>query len=540
MKKLCSLSLILVVLLLSFSSCFTPANEPLSAEALLENIAKDPAASKTDVVAIFEAWELPAFTSAVFTPYMKAYAPRMQAHGVSSLTLAREAATAFVQTKYDTIDFAAEDARQTVTSALLACYEEAAERLCPPLTDEAALRAAIGTDTGEHAYVAMYLLSWGFPSFVTQKMMTVEKVFDLYYYEEIPVAKDFAVSLGTFFLDELYALVELADREEVTAGYLDAYTTVIGDRYAMYRTASEYESYEDDRNGEYVGVGITVQLETDERIRVMGLNDKGPAKEVGIEVGDYLYAVDGVPVTELGYEGAVAKVRGEIGKSVTLTVDRDGELLTFTMQRRALVDQTVTYEIDGDGIGYVRITEFKTNTAKQFREAIDALETAGVRGIVFDLRSNPGGALGAVVDMISYLVPEETPVASFDQYMDPIESDDSHVLRVPCVGLCDEFTASAGELFIAALRDYATDAFDLLDATIVGTPTYKKGVMQSTFTLYDDSSITLTVARYNPPSGVNYDGVGVTPDEHVENTEGDVDAQLLRGYEILREKLGIS
>jgi len=149
-----------------------------------------------------------------------------------------------------------------------------------------------------------------------------------------------------------------------------------------------------------------------------------------------------------------------------------------------------------------------------------------------------GGALGAVVDMISYLVPEGTPVASFDQYMDAIQSTDSHVVSVPCVGLCDEYTASAGELFIAALKDYASESFGLLDATIIGTGTYKKGVMQSTFTLYDGSSITLTVARYNPPSGVNYDGVGVVPDIFLENLTEDEDTQLLRAYEVLLGKLG--
>ncbi len=538
MKKILCLCLV-ACLALGFLSACAPLGRPLSAEQLLENIAKDPAADKTDVVSIWETWKMPAFSSTVFRPYIRAYAARMEAHGVSALTLARAAAEDFVRTKYDTIDFSGANARSEVTSALLACYEAAAERLCPPLTDAEELRAAIGTDTGKHSYVAMYLLSWGFPSFVTQKMMTVEKVFDLYYYEyeQIPEPAAFAVSLGELFLDELYAYTDLSDPEKVTTSYLDAYTEVVGDRYAIYRTATEYDSYEDDRNGEYVGVGITVQQEED-RILIVGVNDLGPAKEVGIETGDYLYAVDGVSVSELGYEGAIAKVRGEAGASVVLTVLRGDEQLSFTVVRRALTDRTVSYSIDENGIGYVRITEFKANTGKQFCEAIDALEADGVRGIVFDLRSNPGGALGAVVDMISYLVPEGTPVASFDQYMDTIKSTDSHVVSVPCVGLCDEYTASAGELFIAALKDYASESFGLLDATIIGTGTYKKGVMQSTFTLYDGSSITLTVARYNPPSGVNYDGVGVVPDIFLENLTEDEDTQLLRAYEVLLGKIG--
>lgn len=538
MKKLICLCLV-ACLALGFLAACAPLGQPLSAEKLLENIAKDPAADKTDVVAIWEAWKMPAFSSTVFTPYRRAYAARMEEHGVSALTLARAAAEDFVRTKYETINFSSADARSETTSALLDCYEAAAERLCPPLTDENALRAAIGTDTGKHSYVAMYLLSWGFPSFITQKMMTVEKIFDIYYYkyEEIPEPSAFAASLAELFLDELLAHTDLSDPEKVTTSYLDAYIEVLGDRHAVYRSAPEYDSYEDGRSGEYVGVGITVQPEED-RILIAGVAELGPAEEVGIEIGDYLVAVDGVPVSELGYEEAIAKVRGEAGTTVVLTVLRGDELLSFTLVRRKLTDHTVRYSIDENGIGYVRITNFKVNTGTQFREAIDALEAAGVRGIVFDLRSNLGGALSAVVDMISYLVPEGTPVASFDQYSGPIESKDSHVLRVPCVGLCNQYTASASELFIAALRDYSSEEFGLLDATIIGTGTYKKGVMQSTFELYDGSSITLTVAHYNPPSGINYDGVGIVPDIFLENLSEDEDTQLLRAYEVLLGKIG--
>lgn len=530
MKKLVSLALILCLLCCALVGC---GGRILTAEELMANIAEDPPADRTDVVAIFETWDMPSFYSGTFRPYLAAYEGRMQTHGVTPLMLARMAATDFVETEYDAINLSN---RQEVTSALLRCYERAAETLCPPLTQAEDLRAAIDTGGQTHDYASMYLVAWGYPSFVTQKLMAVETLFDIYYYKDMKTPAEMAAAVANAFLDTAYGAVSLTDRTSVTDAYLTLYVDAIGDRYSKYRVPELAEQYEEDRNGEYVGIGITVQRDeqTDE-LHIVALNPEGPAKAAGIEVGDLLYAVDGVLVSELGYNAAISAVRGEVGTTVTVTVLRDGALIDCTIERVSLVDITVTYSIE-DGIGYIQITEFKTNTAEQFRAAIDAMEQAGVRGVIYDLRDNPGGALSSVTDAIGYLVPKGTRIASFSTYMDPVDSETEHAFRVPSVVLCNENTASAGELFTAALRDFSTDAFDLQDATIVGVPTYGKGVMQSTFTMYDDSTVTVTVAQYNPPSGVNYDGEGIVPDVIVQQ-QAEGDAQLSRAYEILRTQI---
>ena len=152
-------------------------------------------------------------------------------------------------------------------------------------------------------------------------------------------------------------------------------------------------------------------------------------------------------------------------------------------------------------------------------------------GIIFDLRGNPGGYVQSVCDVISYLIPSGNIIVSY-QYKgrDAVEissthnGEKDHVVDLPFVVICDEYTASSGEIFTAALRDYRNDG--MITATIVGTTTYKKGIMQNTYSYIDDSTITLTVAYYNPPCGVNYHGIGVSPDVYVENDSYETDKQL--------------
>ncbi len=532
--KLLSLVLILCIGCTLFVGC---AGKVISKEDLRANIASDPSADRDDVVAIWEAWDMPRFQSSVFTPYLQAYEERMQAHGVTQLALARAAANAYVDTRYDSVD--ATD-RTAVTAALLACFESCAEQLCPPLSDPQAIRDAVNPSAGEYDYASMYLLSWGVPSFITQKLMRVESAFRSVYYKELPSPAQMAEKTANAFADLLAkegTSLSLQDKNLITDTYITLYVEAVGDRYSIYRTKDETDVFGEEHSGAYVGIGITMQHDTQSgTLTVTKVNRNGPAAAAGIQVGDILYSVDGTLVSQLGQDGTVSAVRGIAGTDVTITVLRDSVQKTFVVTRAAVQEESVVYSIE-NGIGYVSISSFRENTAEQFKKAIDAMEDADVDGVIYDLRGNPGGSLGAVTDMLSYLVPKGTRVVSFDAYMSPVDSQDEHTFMPPAVVLCNSGTASAAELFTAAMRDYATDAFDLMDVTIVGTQTYGKGIMQSQFRLYDGSSITITVARYNPPSDVNYDGEGVLPDVMI-NNEGDTDAQLEKAYEILTAKAG--
>ena len=164
------------------------------------------------------------------------------------------------------------------------------------------------------------------------------------------------------------------------------------------------------------------------------------------------------------------------------------------------------------------------NIKNQFKKAIDFMVKNEAVGIIYDLRSNPGGYLSAVVGMLTHSSPRGTTIASFsNDYANTMYDHDSHSLSLPSVVICNENTASAGELFTAAMRDF-DEEFGYFDVTVVGSTTHGKGVMQSTFPLSDGSYVTLTVAYYNPPSGVNYDGVGILPDVVVEDDGARFDA----------------
>ena len=249
--------------------------------------------------------------------------------------------------------------------------------------------------------------------------------------------------------------------------------------------------------------------------------------------------MDGFSIDDLGAEAVINKIRGEVGKSVTVTVKRSGVAISFEMVRAPITEETVRLSyLEGGKIANIRITGFKDNTAKQFASAVLEAETSGAEAIIFDLRGNGGGYLKAVENMLSYLVPDGTPIASFTNGKAPlaatsgtdIEPED-HVLTLPSAVIVNGNSASASELFTAALRDY-TD-MEIMDSTVVGSLTYKKGVMQSTYEYSDGSTLTLTISLYNPPSGVNFDGVGVSPDVAVNDGEDAVEIAV----SILKEKI---
>ena len=384
-----------------------------------------------------------------------------------------------------------------------------------------------------HTYVSAYLRDWNLPAFDSIKVEYFERCFSqLYNYEGgMPSTFEHALLAAEKFLNEYYDNIDRLNRTEVTDAVLCCYVDVLGDPYSIYRPPVESDDFMTDMSGKFGGIGVVVEYNYSElTITVSTVYPESPAEAAGIKVGDVLYAVDGKTIDELGFNNAVYYVRGEIGTKVELTLIRNGDFVTVTATRAEVEEINVAYSIDDEiNVGYVQIVAFKDNTFDQFKEAIDALEAAGVDGIIFDLRGNPGGYVRSVVSVVSYLIPDGKTVISY-QYKGKqptvLKSDDmgaDHVVDLPFVVLCDQYTASAGEIFTSAIRDYRNEG--LINATLVGTTTYKKGIMQNTYYYgLDDSTVTLTVAYYNPPCGINYHGIGITPDRIVE-IEGNVDTQ---------------
>ena len=403
------------------------------------------------------------------------------------------------------------------------------------------ISASLENDGTKNKYVSDYLRYWGFPLFDRIKIVVFEECFKSEYNYEggMPKTLTHAVETAELFLEHYYDKLELSDKTAVTDSLLYCYVAALDDPYAIYRPPVESEEYSEDMSGSFGGIGVTVQYnDTDESIMINTVYSGSPAEKAGIKEGDFIYAIDGKTVKELGYTNAVNHVRGKIGTSVELTLIRNGEYVTVTAIRAKVEEVNVECTIDKENnVAYVRIVAFKGNTYSQFVKAIDELEEAKVDGIIFDLRGNPGGYLASVCDVLSYILPTDKILVSYrysnrDTVVLKSTDDEGgdHVLTLPFTIICNEYTASAGEIFTAALRDYRNDK--LLSATIVGTTTYKKGIMQNTYYYTDGSSVTMTVSYYDPPCGVNYHGIGVTPDVYVENA-ADEDLQLKTAYDEL-------
>lgn len=391
----------------------------------------------------------------------------------------------------------------------------------------------------EYSFVTEYFLYWGFPEFDVEKTVWAEQVFYTYYNYEgglstlVADVMPRAAEVARIFLDEYYDAIDASDTEAVTNSIIEAYVTASGDPYAVYRLPEVFDDFNEDMSGKFGGIGVMVEYNhQDETIMVATVYPDGPAAQAGFRVGDFVYAVNGKPISEIGYLNAVYEIRGEIGTTVSVTVLRDGEELELVATRAEVVEQSVSYEITEDNLGYIQVTTFKDNTDEQFAEAIDELRLAGVDGIIFDMRNNTGGYLETVENMMSYLLPSGKIIVTY-QYKnratatvytkaDRVDEESGEiydsVIDVPIVVLCNEYTASAAEIFTSVVRDYRDDG--LISATVVGTTTYKKGIMQASIPHATDGSyITLTVAYYNPPCGENYHGIGITPDVEVELDE---------------------
>ena len=386
----------------------------------------------------------------------------------------------------------------------------------------------------EFSTVGSYLRAFGLPIYDSTKFSYLEARFNAYYNygDGLSSIEEHAKKTAELFLEKYYGVYEKTQLREITDGLLYCYVEALDDPYSVYRPPVEAEDYTEHMSGYFGGIGVVIEYnDDDETLLVTTVYIDSPADKAGVEVGDYIYAVDGVTIEEIGYRNAIYYIRGDIGTDVEITLLRGNKLVTVVCTRDKVDEISVASAIDEEnGYGYIQIVSFKDNTVDQFKEAVDKLLEEGVPGIIFDLRGNPGGYLRSVCDVISYMIPNNNVIVSYKYKSLPTNElvseydgkDESgafydKTLDLPIVVICDEYTASAGEIFTSAVRDFRN--MNLLNATIVGTTTYGKGIMQNTYAYADGSSVTFTVAYYDPPSGVNYHEIGITPDVYVELPE---------------------
>ena len=347
-------------------------------------------------------------------------------------------------------------------------------------------------------------------------------------------------------LNEIYEWMKIYyyedfDKADIQGALLDGLIGGLEDPYSVYYTKEEYKDLMVSTSGEYYGIGAGLQQDaTTMEVTITKVYRGTPAEEAGLKEGDKLISVEGIDATSMEVSKLVQHIRGEEGTKVNMVIYREstGETLNFAVERRNVVLPSIEGELLEDGIGYIQILEFQSNTDEQFEEMILELKKQGMKGMIIDVRANPGGLLGTVVNMLDFVLPEGLLTYIEDKYGNRQEyRSDKLCIDMPIVILVDENSASASEIFAGAMKDYEY-------ATLVGKTTFGKGIVQNIIPLAHGDAIKLTTARYYTPNGNYIHGVGVAPDVEVnyeysgpvdEEYQKQYDSQFVKGLEELKK-----
>lgn len=347
------------------------------------------------------------------------------------------------------------------------------------------------------------------------KMKVIENVIDTYFYKE-----------GV-------------DKDAMVDGIFKGMVESLGDPYSEYYSKEELESLYQDSFGVYYGVGAYVSLDTATGLaKVSGIIADSPAEEADLRAEDIIYKVDDVDVTGMSLQETVSLIKGDENTTVKLTLIRDGKEIEKEVTRRKVESPTVKFEMLDDGIAYIQITEFDTVTVDQFTEAMAMARGNDMKGLILDLRSNPGGNLSSVVSIAKQMLPKGLIVYTEDRdgNREEYSCDGSKELDVPMVVLVNGNSASASEILAGAIKDYGI-------GTLVGTTTFGKGIVQRPIELSDGSAVKLTISSYYTPNGINIHGIGIEPDVECEfdseryYSDKAYDNQLEKAKEVLLQKM---
>ena len=314
-------------------------------------------------------------------------------------------------------------------------------------------------------------------------------------------------------IDEYY--LNGIDNDKMKDGIYKGMVDSLGDPYTVYYNTEEYKQFTSSSSGTYSGIGVAVsQNVTTGAITIVKTFKKGSGEKEGMKPGDVIYKVEGKKIEGLELSKVVSMIKGEEGTFVKVTVLRDGKEIEFNLERKKLEVDTVNYRMEdrsGKKIGYISVSEFDEVTASQFKSAISELSKEGMEGLVIDLRDNPGGLLDVTCEMLDRMIKKGLLVYTVDKYGKRVDEDatDSDSFDKPVAILVNGNSASASEVFSGAMKDYKA-------ATLVGTKTFGKGIVQSIVPFGDGTAMKVTVSKYYTPNGVNIHGTGIEPDVVVE------------------------
>lgn len=350
---------------------------------------------------------------------------------------------------------------------------------------------------------------------ITTYLKYIEKILDKYYLNDI-------------------------DNEKAIEGAIEGYVSSLGDPYTEYIPKDEMEEYTANLLGNYVGVGIYMAQNTkDNTIVVLSPIKDSPAEEAGILPGDIIRKIDGIEYTGEDMNTAANNIKGEEGTTVTLEILRGQEIKTIELVRKKITTNPVISEKLENDIGYIEVTSFDEDTATNFKEKYLELKSDGITSLIIDLRNNGGGLVEQALKIADYIVPKgkDLLVTLDKEKNEKVEKSEENVLiDMSIVVLVNENSASSSEILAGALKD-------LEEATIVGTTTYGKGVIQQLLTLKNGAGLKVTVEEYYTPNRTKINGVGIEPNviidlpDDVENpllVEKEDDTQLQKAIEILK------
>ena len=338
-------------------------------------------------------------------------------------------------------------------------------------------------------------------------------------------------------IEEQYILEDLSV-DDLIEGMYEGLMDVLDDQYAEYYTAEEYAEIKINTEGSYGGIGISVAGQD-----VVTVYEGSPAAEAGIQAGDRLMAVEGESVSGMSTDELRERISGQIGEVRNLTFYRPSDDSTYDVAvtlAQVEIPTVFWHEIE-DGIMYLQITSFDTVTEEQFDEAWEQMTASGMKGLILDLRNNLGGSLNAVLAVAEHLVPEGLIAYTENKQGERQEFyAEGEGIQVPMTVLVNEYSASASELLCGALKERDV-------ATVVGTTTFGKGIVQTTWSMSDGTAYKMTTAKYYTPNGNNIHGTGIEPDILIDLTEEqkqmseipeEEDMQLQTALEVIRTDIG--
>lgn len=337
-----------------------------------------------------------------------------------------------------------------------------------------------------------------------------------------------------------------ADEEKMLEGALEGTLKALGDPYTQFMNKEEFSALMQDTEGSYEGIGVYITESDDNRIMVVSPIEDTPADKAGLKTGDKIIKINGTEYTASQIKQAVNVMKGMPGTSVTLTVQRENsdgskDVSDLVINREKIRIKTIKSSMLDDDIGYIRITTFDMQTAKDFEAAYSDLKSKGMKGLVVDLRYNPGGIIDATVDISDMFMGEgiitytKTKAGDIKHF-----KSDAKAENIPIVLLINDGSASASEIMAGAMKDTGR-------ATLIGTKTFGKGIVQSVQQFGNQGEgVKMTVSEYFTPNGVNIHGIGIEPDIEIElpeDAEGygyefyDTDNQLQKAVEVLKQKV---